>query len=66
MGELSIGRYTVREAWSVSETGAGVLQVAGREVMPPLTRAEVVYRHESALGSQRLLEIGRASCRERV
>ncbi|MFG1683490.1 hypothetical protein ACGFNP_25200 [Nonomuraea sp. NPDC049269] len=55
MGELSIGRYTVRETWSVSETGAGVLQVAGREVMPPLTRAEVVYRYESALGSQRLL-----------
>lgn len=55
MGDLSIGRYTVRETWSVSETGAGVLQVAGREVMPPLTRAEVVYRHESALGSQRML-----------
>jgi hypothetical protein len=55
VGDLSIGRYTVRETWSVSETGAGVLQVAGREVMPPLTRAEVVYRHESALGSQRLL-----------
>jgi hypothetical protein len=55
VGELVIGRYTVRETWSVSETGAGVLQVAGREVMPPLTRAEVVYRYESALGSQRLL-----------
>jgi hypothetical protein len=52
VGELSIGRYTVRETWSVSETGAGVLQVAGREVMPPLTRADVVYRYESALGSQ--------------
>lgn len=55
MGDLMIGRYTVRETWSVAETGAGVLQVAGREVMPPLTRAEVVYRYESALGSQRLL-----------
>lgn len=55
MGDLTIGRYTVRETWSVSETGAGVLQVAGREVMPPLTRAEVVYRHESALGSQGLM-----------
>jgi hypothetical protein len=50
-----IGRYTVREAWEVSETGAGVLQVVGREVMPPLTRADVVYRYESALGSQGML-----------
>lgn len=55
MGELTIGRYTVRETWSVAETGAGVLQVAGREVMPPLTRPDVVYRYESALGSQGLL-----------
>ncbi|TMS00194.1 hypothetical protein [Nonomuraea basaltis] len=55
MSDLTIGRYVVRETWSVSETGAGVLQVAGREVMPPLTRADVVYRYESALGSQRLL-----------
>lgn len=55
MGDLTIGRYAVRETWSVSETGAGVLQVAGREVMPPLTRPEVVYRYESALGSQGLM-----------
>lgn len=55
MGDLTIGRYTVRETWSVSETGAGVLQVDGREVMPPLTRAEVVYRYEAALGSEGLL-----------
>ncbi|MFD9949681.1 hypothetical protein ACFWYW_55655 [Nonomuraea sp. NPDC059023] len=55
MGDLTIGRFTVRETWEVTETGAGVLQVAGREVMPPLTRPEVVYRYESALGSQGLL-----------
>lgn len=52
MGYLSIGRYSVRETWEVAETGSGTLQVSGREVMPPLTRAEVVYRYESALGSQ--------------
>lgn len=55
MSDLTIGRYAVRETWNVAETGAGVLQVAGREVMPPLTRAEVVYRYESALGSAGLL-----------
>lgn len=55
MGDLTIGRYVVRETWEVAETGAGVLQVSGREVMPPLTRPEVVYRYESALGSQGLM-----------
>ncbi|MFI6496917.1 hypothetical protein [Nonomuraea typhae] len=55
MGDLTIGRYVVRETWEIAETGAGVLQVSGREVMPPLTRAEVVYRYEAALGSQGLM-----------
>lgn len=54
MGELIIGRYAVRETWQVAETPT-TLQVAGREVMPPLTRDEVVYRYESALNSKGLL-----------
>lgn len=54
MGDLIIGRYAVRETWEVAEASSTV-QVAGREVMPPLTRDEVVYRYESVLGSRGLL-----------
>lgn len=55
MADLTIGRFAVRETWSVTETAPAGLQVAGREVMPPLTRDDVIYRYESALGSLGLL-----------
>ena len=47
-GDLQLGRIPLRETFSVSESGGDgrTLDLEGQESYPPLTRAQVVARHD--------------------
>ena len=47
-GDLTIGRIPLRETFTASEGGGGerTLDLEGQESFPPLTRAQVIARHD--------------------
>jgi hypothetical protein len=47
-GDIQLGRVSLRETFAVSESGGGdrSLDLEGQESYPPLTRAQVVARHD--------------------
>ncbi len=60
-GTLTVGRITLRETVTVSETGgeSRTVAVSGQESTPPLTRAELVARHDDlmALDADQVLPV---------
>src|SRR5690242_2332241 len=60
-GTLTVGRITLRETVTVSEAGGDsrTLAVSGQESTPPLTRAELVARHDDlmALDADQVLPV---------
>ncbi|MFI5473215.1 hypothetical protein ACIA6D_23615 [Streptomyces cacaoi] len=47
-GDVTVGRVPLRETFTVSESGGGdrTLDLEGQESYPPLTRAQVIARHD--------------------